>query len=94
MLPPLLQRVDRAVLTQPDSAPESRRWDPAAARAAVGGGTGPAGSDIEVVIDFAAAVRRAATVAAGGTVVVTGSCHTVGDALRILGRVPFDMASI
>jgi dihydrofolate synthase/folylpolyglutamate synthase len=93
-LPPLLRRVDRAGLTQPDSAPEGRRWDPAAARAAVGGTTAPAGPDIEVVVDFASAVRRAAMVADGGTVVVTGSCHTVGDALRILGRVAFEMATI
>ncbi|MEX1286834.1 MAG: bifunctional folylpolyglutamate synthase/dihydrofolate synthase, partial [Acidimicrobiia bacterium] len=31
MLPPLLERMDRAVLTQPTSAPAARRWDPAAA---------------------------------------------------------------
>ena len=94
MLPPLLQRVDRAVLTQPDSAPESRRWDPAAARAAVRGAGAQADSDMEVVVDFASAMRRAGRLASGGTVVVTGSCHTVGDALRILDRVPFQMTSI
>jgi dihydrofolate synthase/folylpolyglutamate synthase len=94
MLPPLLRRVDRAILTQPDSAPESRRWDPEAALEAVSTTTADQGLAIEVEVDFKAAVRRAASAAAGGVVVVTGSCHTVGDALRALGRVPFEVASI
>ena len=94
MLPPLLGRVDRAILTQPDSAPVSRRWDPAAARSAVVDTLPERGSAIEVEVNFAAAVERAAGAAGSGTVVVTGSCHTVGDALRALGRVPFEVASI
>ncbi len=94
MLPPLLRRVDRTILTQPDSAPVSRRWDPAAALAAVVDTPARSGSAIEVEVHFQSAVRLAAAAAAGGTVVVTGSCHTVGDALRALGRVPFEMESI
>ncbi len=91
MLPPLLDRVDAAVLTQPPSAPEGRRWDPdvAGARAAK---LRPEAS-IEVVEDFAAALARARELAGEGTVVVTGSCHTVGDALTAIGRVPFTEAS-
>jgi dihydrofolate synthase/folylpolyglutamate synthase len=86
MLPPLLERVDRAVLTQPPSAPDTRRWDPEAAAAAV---AGLASAGVEVVGDFDAALERVRSLAAGGTALVTGSCHTVGDALRALDRVPF-----
>lgn len=93
MLPPLLARMDGAVLTQPPSAPESRRWDPEeAAREARRGlesrpGTPP--DLLEVESRFEVALARAANRARGGTVVVTGSCHTVGDALRVLHLEPF-----
>lgn len=89
MLPPLLSAVSRAVLTQPDSAPPSRRWDPEEARRVVEALPGGAPCPVEVVPDFAGALGRAREVADDGTVVVTGSCHTVGDALKALGRVPF-----
>lgn len=87
MLPPLLSRVDGAVLTQPPTAPETRRWDPHEALAALG----PVGEEfaIDVVEDFGTALRAARRRAGEGTVVVTGSCHTVGDAMAALGRVPF-----
>lgn len=69
--------VEATVLTVAPSSPEGRTWDPeAAARAA----RGPA----EVVRDFPAALARARELAAGGTVLVTGSCYAVGDALRWL----------
>lgn len=90
MLPPLLGRVDRAVLTQPPSAPETRRWDPAEALAAVGGASGEL-CPVVVEATFHAALDLARRAAGSGTVVVTGSCHTVGDALREVGRVPFGM---
>ncbi len=73
----LLARDDRAVLTVPPSAPAGRRWNPGEATRFVPGGG-------EVVLDFAAALRRARELAGGGTVVVTGSVHTVGDALAHL----------
>ena len=38
-----------------------------------------------VIEDFAAALRRAETLAPHGTVLVTGSVHTVGDAMLELG---------
>jgi dihydrofolate synthase/folylpolyglutamate synthase len=87
MLPPLLARVDAAVLTQPMTAPQERRWDPDEALASLG----PLGDefDVRVVEDFAEAVAAARSRAGRGTVVVTGSCHTVGDAMALLGRVPF-----
>ena len=83
MLPPLFARTDFAVLTQPPSAPPERRWDPHAAREAVGGAGSPT-----VEEDFAAALGHAREAAGDGTVLVTGSCHTVGSALSLLGREP------
>lgn len=87
MLPPLFSRVGRAVLTQPPSAPPERRWDPRAALDAVATPSWPEGG-VEVVEDFVAAVARAREAAGAGTVVVTGSCHTVGSALSVLGLEP------
>ncbi len=93
MLPPLLERVDAAILTQPPSAPEARRWDPEAAAARVRqapvGPPAGAMAALEVEARFEVALERAARRAGGGTVVVTGSCHTVGDALRVLHMEPF-----
>ena len=83
MLPPLFQRVDHAVLTQTPSAPLKRRWDPtAAAREA-------ASPVAEICLDFEEALSRVRSLAGSGTIVVTGSTHTVGDALRSLGLAPF-----
>lgn len=84
MLPPLFTRVSGAFLTQPPSAPPERRWDPRAARQAVSG----AGVGVEVEEDFLEALRRARAAAGEGTVLVTGSCHTVGSALSVLGLEP------
>jgi dihydrofolate synthase/folylpolyglutamate synthase len=81
MLPPLLERMDGAVLTVPTSAPGDRRWDPFAAATTLGGGAVAVG-------DFGEALEEAATRAGGGTVVVTGSVHTVGNAMRLLGIDP------
>lgn len=84
MLPSLFDVADGVVLTQPWSAPAGRRWDPAIAAEASGSAT-----PLEIVPDFSAALRRASEWAAEGTVVVTGSVHTVGDALADLGVDPF-----
>jgi len=80
MLPPLFERSDHAILTQAPTAPLDRRWDPHAA--ALDAGSGIA----EVQTDFDSALCRARELAGSGTIVVTGSAHTVGDALRLLGR--------
>ncbi|HET7232655.1 MAG TPA: folylpolyglutamate synthase/dihydrofolate synthase family protein [Longimicrobium sp.] len=82
MLPPLLSRSDAVVLTVAPSSPESRRWDPAAAEARVGASTT---IPIRIIPDFPAAIQRAETMAPHGTILVTGSVHTVGDALAELG---------
>jgi len=66
------------VLTMAPTAPASRAWDLTDA-AAFGRDLG---LDVAVIADFdeaLAAVRRA-----DGTVVVTGSFHTVGDAMERL----------
>ena len=84
MLPPLVDLADRVVFTIPGSAPRDRLWNPRAVAKLVRGGV-----PIEVEEDLARAVGRAETLSRGGTVVVTGSCHTVGDVLEVLGVDPF-----
>jgi dihydrofolate synthase/folylpolyglutamate synthase len=82
MLPPLLSRVDAAILTIPPTAPDERRWDPQLAAASI---ETPSNVSVRVIPDFATAVQRATTLAPFGTVLVTGSVHTVGDAMAELG---------
>jgi dihydrofolate synthase / folylpolyglutamate synthase len=82
LLRPLLERVDAAVLTVAPSAPAGRRWDPAAAVLRLGGGV-----RVQAIPDLEAALLRAGALAPRGTVVVTGSVHTVGDAMAAL-RLP------
>lgn len=84
MLPPLFGLADTVILTEPPSAPAERRWDPDAVLERVDDrGKG------SVVRPFAAAIREAARAGAGGTVLCTGSVHTVGDALEALGIAAF-----
>jgi len=95
----VLEAGDHAILTVAPSSPVGRRWDPEAVRAAILGeataatvGTGDGGSgrsgEMEVERGFDAALERARELAGGGTVVVSGSCRTVGDALPRLERGP------
>lgn len=88
MLPPLFRRGDAVVLTQPPSAPEERRWDPESVVEEVGEVT----ASVSIEPDFAVALERASILAGEGTVVVTGSNHTVGDALSALALDPFQNA--
>ena len=95
MLPPLLRRSDLAVLTQPPSAPLERRWNPREALQEVSPpvaaplpGAAPA-PPIVIEEDFGRALARARREAGSGTVVITGSVHTVGSALSAMGREPF-----
>ena len=80
MLPPLLARADAAILTIAPTAPESRRWDPEHVAGSI-----DAETPIRVIPDLAAALMRAETMAPYGTLLVTGSVHTVGDALAEMG---------
>ncbi len=83
MLPPLVECSDAVVLTVPESAPPSRVWDAEAAAAWLTPRAG--GRPVRVVPRVADAVSRAITLAPHGTVIVTGSFHTVGDAMHALG---------
>jgi len=82
MLPPILALTDAAVLTIALTAPTHRLWDPMIAAA----GSGP---HVSVKLDFGEAIAEAQRLAAGGTVLVTGSFHTVGDAMAALGMAPW-----
>jgi dihydrofolate synthase/folylpolyglutamate synthase len=79
MLPPLIARADAAILTIAPTAPEGRRWDPEQAANAL-----DATIPIRVIPDLSAALMRAETMASYGTILVTGSVHTVGDALEVM----------
>jgi dihydrofolate synthase/folylpolyglutamate synthase len=80
-LTPLLAVTEAAVFTVAPSCPEQRRWDPFTAQQMLG-----AGSAIDVIPEFDRALAAARARAGAGTVLVSGSCHTVGDALRRNGR--------
>lgn len=84
MLPPLFEYADTAILTEPPSAPPERRWDPESVLIELS-----APQSGRVVQPFAAAVAAAIAASAGGTVLCTGSVHTVGDAMVALGLAPF-----
>jgi dihydrofolate synthase/folylpolyglutamate synthase len=79
MLPPLLARADAAILTIAPTAPEGRRWDPEQAASSL-----DATIPIRVIPDLSAALMRAETMAPYGTILVTGSVHTAGDALATM----------
>ena len=82
---------DGFVFTMPASAPEHRRWDLDELRAQLAGLAGGFGAErpleVEFEPDFERALERVQKGAA--TVIVTGSFHTVGDALaRLPGFAP------
>lgn len=78
MLDPLGGSVSRLVLTVAPSTPAGRAWDPEGVAAGLGG------LPVEVERDFGGALARGRELAGEGTVVVSGSCYTVADALRRL----------
>lgn len=84
MLPPLFAMTREAVLTQPPTVPPERRWHPLEAASAV-----EARPNLHILPDFFEAVGSARRAAGEGTVVVTGSHHTVGDAMNVLGILPY-----
>jgi len=69
-----------AVFTIAPSSPMERRWDPVEALRTCSTGSGT------VVVDFEKALPRARELAGQGTVVVTGSAHTVGDARALISN--------
>jgi dihydrofolate synthase/folylpolyglutamate synthase len=79
MMRALCPAVDSSILTKPASAPRDRAWDPAEAlKFGLENGW-----RVSLVEDVAQAVDRAASGAA--TVLVTGSFHTVGEAVLSAG---------
>ena len=86
MLDLLAPCVDGVILTLAPSAPQDRRWNLEIAAQHI---TRSAGVQPRPIPEFTAALDRAATLAPHGTVVVTGSVYTVGDAMRLLGISPF-----
>ena len=79
----LAPAADHFILTVPRSAPSTRRWHPEDALALF-----PPGS-ARVFPDPGAALTEArSAVPPTGSVIVTGSMYTVGEALAWLGRVP------
>ncbi len=76
MLPPLLALADMSVFTVAPSSPLDRRWNAREVAATI------SSYAVEVIEDFAEALERAMEI--GRTIVVTGSHHTVGDAMRYL----------
>ncbi|MFL5478986.1 MAG: bifunctional folylpolyglutamate synthase/dihydrofolate synthase [Gemmatimonadaceae bacterium] len=79
----LAPAIDRFVFTDAPSAPDERRWSPveAATFAAQRGLDGDARSDFDAALSTA---REGA-----GTLLITGSFHTVGDAMSCLHLSPF-----
>lgn len=78
MMTTLARVATHFILTMAPTAPASRAWDLDEAVAFAR----DTGISAEVVADFAGALRRAQT--GEGTVLVTGSFHTVGDAMALL----------
>ncbi len=84
MLRALAPHLDHTLLVVPPSAPELRRWDPREWVAAAGGG-----ERVRPIRDPDAAPATARELAGdAGTILVTGSVHTVGDTLKTLGWIP------
>ncbi len=81
MIDTLLTEVDAVWLTEAPTAPANRRW-PVHEVAAYARQRAGAACSVEVEPDFHAALARAR--AGASTVLVTGSFHTVGDAMQRL----------
>ncbi|MEO5589657.1 MAG: Mur ligase family protein, partial [Gemmatimonadaceae bacterium] len=75
----LAECTSRIMLVAPPSAPENRAWDPSAAEEFARS----QGIAARFEADFEGAIANAAS--GSGTAVITGSFHTVGDALVVLG---------
>lgn len=82
MLSTLMPCADAAILTVPTSAPASRLWDP---EEVARWSSESLGVTPRVIPSLESALHRASTLAPHGTIIVTGSIHTVGDAMDLLG---------
>jgi dihydrofolate synthase / folylpolyglutamate synthase len=84
MLRPLYGVTGRVILTEPPTAPADRRWDPQAVLEAVPCAHAATEPQLGRALELAQTTARAT----GGSVLVTGSFHTVGDALAMFSRCP------
>lgn len=75
--------IDRFLFTNAPSAPPERRWDPAQALAFARS----QGFEADLDAELGAALERGET--GSGTLIITGSFHTVGDAMSRLQVSPF-----
>ena len=82
MMRQLAPFVSRFILTTAPSAPRGRSWNPDDAKSFADSESIPA----DLIRDFDDALGRAASL--GATVLVTGSFHTVGDAMARLQLSP------
>lgn len=82
MLGMLRLDVDAIILTQTTSAPDARRWN---LEEVVEDAEWDM-VDLRVESDLGAALEVARRIGVGGTIIVTGSTHTVSEAGRLLGR--------
>jgi len=80
----LVPLADSFVITQPESAPAERAWDPLEAATHAN----RQGIPTLLEVNFETALLRAAE--NGGTKLVTGSFHTVGDAMQRRGVAPME----
>ncbi|HUQ19022.1 MAG TPA: folylpolyglutamate synthase/dihydrofolate synthase family protein [Gemmatimonadaceae bacterium] len=78
MMAHLCPRMDHTFLTAPSSAPANRAWNPAEAAAFADDN----GWRVDTILNLDLALEAATKEA--GTVLVTGSFHTVGDALQLV----------
>jgi len=87
---PLLPLVDEVVVTAAPSAPAERRRTPAELERELR----RLGAKVSAVADIGEAFESARGLAPRGTVLVTGSIHTVGDVLAHLGLSPYAEAAV
>ena len=80
MITALAPCVEQIILVAPPSAPPARAWNPVEAEQFAKS----IGVNAEVADDFDAVIRAESN--RGGTTIITGSFHTVGDALITLGE--------
>jgi dihydrofolate synthase/folylpolyglutamate synthase len=80
MITTLAPAVETITLVAPPSAPQARAWNPREAESFAK----DKGINAHVADDFEGAIRNAAS--SPGTAIITGSFHTVGDALISLGE--------
>jgi dihydrofolate synthase/folylpolyglutamate synthase len=81
MLERLAHDMDAIILTQPPSAPDSRRWDIEKARDCL---LHRSNMDVRIIESLDEALDLGRELCGHGTVVVTGSTYTVGDARTLM----------